>query len=181
MTDSLADQLKLVREWIRTSAAGRGEVSDPLRDAVEWVLRDATYKAPEEWNVHMRRWHSKLADVFQATQQPVGTLITKHCPECGEARHEPGSLSAACTATVADLVASGDIPTPPDRARERLLAGMADGGVSAAFRNGVSEGALLALEAAKKAVRQGGSFYRDEGGEKAADFIDALIDDVKRA
>ena len=48
---------------------------------------------------------------WAARQVGGGVVVPKHCPECGELRHEPGSLSAACTATVADLVASGDIPT----------------------------------------------------------------------
>lgn len=31
-----------------------------IEAAARWIIEDASYKAPEEWNDHMERWYSRL-------------------------------------------------------------------------------------------------------------------------
>lgn len=45
---------------IALKARGELEQLKEIQKAVDWVLDDASYKAPEEWNVHMERWYGRL-------------------------------------------------------------------------------------------------------------------------
>jgi hypothetical protein len=51
-------------------AAHRSQYDQDLRDAVQWVLNDAVYKAPETLDVPSKRWLDKLSRAFFAPRPP---------------------------------------------------------------------------------------------------------------
>jgi hypothetical protein len=51
-------------------AAHRSQADQDLRDAVQWVLNDAAYKAPETLDVLSKRWLDKLSRAFFPSRPP---------------------------------------------------------------------------------------------------------------
>lgn len=64
---TLVQQLRLHgkdRAWLRDLLMqNAADEIEQLRDAIEWVLKDMSYKAPELWNYEIgQRWFARLQD-----------------------------------------------------------------------------------------------------------------------